>query len=262
MARWAAWGSGTVVSVVQVASCTFEAAKFAVMNWHYSQAMPSGKLIKHGVWEDGAFIGVVLYGRGANRDLLKPYGLDITEGCELVRIALDKHEATVSSIVSASMKILKQTNPRLRIVVSFADNEQGHHGGIYQAGNWIYLGQSIAADEYIIHGERVHGRSARAIRQQKQGGARQGESTLTWLQKHVDPKAERIVGSRKHRYVYPLDKAMRRNMIKQAKQYPRAVEGLTVSRNTSGIEGQVRSLATAQNKTTHKTTQHTRKKKQ
>jgi len=228
-----------------VASCTYEAAKYAVMNWHYSQAMPSGKLIKHGVWEDDTFIGVVLYGRGANRDLLKPYGLDATQGCELVRIALTEHTATVTSIVSASMKDLKKQSPRLRVIVSFADLQQGHHGGIYQAGNWIYTGKSIAADEYIINGTRVHGRSARAMRQAKQGGAIKGESTLDWLHKYVDANATRIQGSRKHRYVYPLDKQMRRKIEKLRQPYPHAVEGSEVSRDTSGVEGQVRSLPTA-----------------
>jgi hypothetical protein len=225
--------------------CTFKAAKYAVMSWHYSQAMPSGKLIKHGVWENKLFVGVVLYGRGANRDLLKPYNLDITEGCELVRIALNKHENTVTNILSKSIKILKVSNPRLRLIISFADQQQGHYGGIYQAGNWLYLGESIAADEYVIKSERVHGRSARAMRQQRQGGAIAGESTLDWLKKYIDSNAYKIQGSKKYRYVYPLDKAMRRKLLSKTKPYPRAVEGSEVSRNASGVEGQVRSLCTA-----------------
>jgi hypothetical protein len=28
----------------------------------------------------------------------------------------------------------------LRLIVSFADTAQGHHGGIYQAAGWIYSG--------------------------------------------------------------------------------------------------------------------------
>ena len=49
----------------------------------------------------------------------------------------------------------------------------------------------------------------------------------------------------KFRYLYPLDKQMRRKIDKSRQPYPHAVEGSKVSRDTSGIEVQVRSLPTA-----------------
>ncbi|MFZ8899831.1 MAG: hypothetical protein ACO20X_14970 [Alphaproteobacteria bacterium] len=67
---------------------SYKAAKYACENWHYSGLMPSfGKSVKIGVWENGDFKGVVVFGRGANKHLLTPYGLSQDEGCELVRIA-------------------------------------------------------------------------------------------------------------------------------------------------------------------------------
>ena len=71
-----------------------EAAVYAVMHWHYSQAMPTGRLIKVGVWEAGKFMGVVLFGRGANAQIGSPYDLKQTEICELVRVALRPGHAT------------------------------------------------------------------------------------------------------------------------------------------------------------------------
>ena len=68
--------------------CSHKAAKFACENWHYSKCIPKSKLVKIGVWEDNKFIGVIIYGVGATSDLVKKYGLDKTEGCELERIAL------------------------------------------------------------------------------------------------------------------------------------------------------------------------------
>jgi len=50
----------------------------------------------------------------------------------------------------------------------------------------------------------------------------------------------------KYRYIYPLDKAMRRKVDKLRLPYPSAVEGSIASRDTSGIEVQVQSLPTAQ----------------
>src|SRR5574337_1147184 len=91
--------------------CSFEAAEYAVKHWHYSHAMPAGKLIKIGVWEDNKFIGAVIFGRGANNHLLMPYGLDVTEGCELVRVALKEHQTTVTKIISIAIRLLKKKNP-------------------------------------------------------------------------------------------------------------------------------------------------------
>jgi hypothetical protein len=96
--------------------CTHAAAKHAVMNWHYSKTMPVGKSVKIGVWENGQFIGAVIFGRGANNNMLKPYGLSQTEGCELVRIALRKHITPVSRIIKIALLFLKKNSPDLRII--------------------------------------------------------------------------------------------------------------------------------------------------
>lgn len=150
------------MSKLRLAWASFKAAKFACENWHYSQCTPAGKLVKVGVWEDDEFKGVVIFGRGANSTLGRPYGLKQTECCELVRIALREHEAPVSRIGAIAMKLLCENSPGMKLVISFADPEQSHHGGIYQAMNWLYMGMTIPADEYIVHGVRMHGRSMRA----------------------------------------------------------------------------------------------------
>ena len=184
--------------------CTFEAAKFAVLKWHYSRCMPSGKLIKIGVWEDDKFIGVVLFGRGANNMLGKPYDLEQIQCCELVRIALTTHKAPVTRIVSIAIKMLKKFCPGLKLIISFADTEQNHHGGIYQGGNWFYLGMSKPAEEYIVKGRRMHGRSMRALY-----GTHIGK-----------PFIKSIMGSSKHRYAMPLDDNMKKKLIGLKKPYP------------------------------------------
>jgi len=185
--------------------CSFEAAKYAVLNWHYSKCMPSGKLTKIGVWENEKFIGCVLFGRGANNTLGSPYGLSQLECCELVRIALNKHQSTVTRIVSIAIKMLRKLSPGIKLIISFSDTEQNHHGGIYQGGNWIYLGDSKPADEYIVHGERMHGRSMRAL-----------------YGTHIGKDFIKIVkGSIKHRYAMPLDNNLKERIIKLSKKYPK-----------------------------------------
>jgi len=167
--------------------------------------MPTGKLVKLGIWEDDQFIGAVLYGWGATSALVKQYGLRQDEGCELVRIAMRNHQTPVTRIVSITLKKLKRLCPGLRLVVSFADPDQNHMGVIYQAGNWIYSGRSQASDEYIYRGRRWQGRSFR--------------NSFKQMEKHPDVKI--VKGSSKHRYLMPLDSEMRTKILSYKRSYPK-----------------------------------------
>ena len=190
-----------------------DAAKFAVEHWHYSKRMPKSKLAKIGVWENGQFIGVVIFGAGATSELVKPYALKSTQGCALVRVALNKHIAETSRIVAIAMRMLKKTNPGLRLIVTFADPEHGHVGGIYQAGGWVYTGMTRAKDEYIVNGKRWHGR---ALRHEKPD-----QLTTKQAAKLLDPNYQVVKGSSKYRYLYPLDDDMRRQIEPLRKPYPK-----------------------------------------
>ena len=122
--------------------CSYEAAKYAVDHWHYSRTMPISKLVKIGVWESEKFIGSIIYGAGASANIHKLFRCERTEVCELLRVALNKHRAPVTKMISISMRMLREFCPNLRAIVSFADPEHGHIGAIYQAGNWIYIGEA------------------------------------------------------------------------------------------------------------------------
>jgi hypothetical protein len=195
--------SPVTAPIVRVSPCTNAAAKYAVERWHYSRSLPVGRLVRYGVWEDDEFVGVVLFGRGASPYLLTPYGLTQYEGAELTRVALSSHSSFVSQIVSLALGRLKESNPGLRLVVSFADSNQGHHGGIYQAGNWIYTGMSAPKYHYIgPDGKRYHDRLIHS------GGVFRADQC-----KAVHEKG-------KHRYLMPLDKAIRRQVLKLSSPYP------------------------------------------
>tara|TARA_R110000824_G_scaffold322936_1_gene509878 strand:- start:86 stop:760 length:675 start_codon:yes stop_codon:yes gene_type:complete len=191
---------------------THEAAKYACKNWHYSGCMPAGKLVKVGVWEKEKFIGVVLFGRGANNRMASAYSLTQNKACELVRIALTKHESNVSRIASVAMKFLKKHSIGVRLIVSYADPKQGHYGGIYQAGNWVYSGPSQAQRGLIINGVFTHKRSAFA----KYGTAspekinRMSGATVKWAPIEW-----------KHIYLMPLDKEMAEQIAPLSKPYPK-----------------------------------------
>jgi len=188
--------------------CTHAAAKYAVENWHYSAKLPAGKTVRIGVWEDGRFIGCVLYSWGNNRNMPKSYGVAQTQCAELTRVALAIHKSAVSRILAISVRLLKKQSPGLRVLVSYAVPNRDHHGGIYQAAGWVYTGESHANEAYEVDGVVLHKRLLT--------GASYGRPAP-----QMPANAKRVVPLRKHRYVMPLDDAMRAQIAPLAKPYPK-----------------------------------------
>lgn len=199
--------------------CSHKAAKYAVMNWHYSKTLPTPPLVKVGVWEAGKFIGVVVFGRGATNNLGKPYGLKNIEVCELVRVALAKHITPTSRIVAIALKLMISNNPKLRLIVSFADTNQGHYGGIYQAGGWVYTGQTNAGYKLQDRMGRIwHSRQCSATGVSRQYGE------LRRVPKIQD--CIKIPEMGKHRYLMPLDAEMRKQIEPLRQPYPKRVTSI------------------------------------
>ena len=198
-----------------VAPCSYEATRFACENFHYSQQIPSSKLVKYGVWEDGKFIGVVVFGDSPTPNMASPYDLEYTEICELRRVALTTHKHPVTQILSKSLKLLHKTNPNLKLVISYADKGQDHLGIIYQASNWIFEGETNKEVELVINGERIHRRSAYD---------RYGTSSLKWIKENIDSNAYSVKTKGKFKYIYPLTKSAKKMFIDRAKPYPKSIE--------------------------------------
>ena len=182
------------------------------MNYHYAKTVPTGKLVGFGVWEDDKFKGVVLFGRGVGNAQIERYGIPLTQGAELVRVALRGHEAPVTQIVAIAIKLLKQHSPGLKILVSYADSRQGHLGIIYQAGNWVYTGKAKTTPDYLYKGKYYHVRSMnRMIKNGKFDRA------------FVNSLSTRDGGERL-RYLYPLTEDMRQLVEGLRQPYLKRVE--------------------------------------
>jgi hypothetical protein len=192
------------MSILKLDWCSHEAARYAVQRWYSRPDMPVGKLAKIGVWEDGAFIGVLIFGCGTGG--VQKIGEKLDTGkfgtAELSRIALGSHAAPVSRIIRIALMLLTSAQPGLRLIVTYADPAAGHHGGVYQAGGWIYAGRS-SKDHVYRDAAGVDHHSMRT-------------SATGW--KMLNGKMTRVVRTGdctkiplepKHRYLMPLDDEMR-----------------------------------------------------
>jgi hypothetical protein len=204
-----------------VAPCNHEAAKYAVMNWHYSKRMPLFKQSYIGVWENDRFIGCVIFGRSVTPYLQSAFGIKTTQCIELTRVALSKHLTPVTKIISISIGLIRKQNPKLRLIVSYADSNVGHLGVIYQAGNWVFMGMSSKVKQFFWR-----------------GSWRNDTSMFNYFKAHRKEKGKcktRLLES-KYKYLYPLDKAMRKQIESLRKPYPKRPDSEKVSRSASSRE--------------------------
>ena len=192
--------------------CSHAAAKYAVEQWHYSKSLPASKKACVGVWEDGRYIGCIIFSWGSNPNIGAPYRLCMTDVCELVRIALSQHSTTTSKIVSIAIRMLRKHCPGIRLIVSYADTEQGHIGTMYQALSFIYVGTMKTTPWHWHNGKWVKQRTMSSA-----CGSVRGSKTRP--------------GSPKIKYLLPLDADMRAQIEPLRKPYPKKEQCATSIEN-------------------------------
>ena len=202
--------------------CSHEAAKYAVKHWHYSRSLPAAGRVNIGVWEDGQFKGCVIFSKGACPNYHRSFGINNLYVCELTRVALRKHKTPVTKIIRIALKMLKKKCPKMRLVISFADAKEGHIGKIYQAGNWIYVGQTADRTPlYFFRGRWMHPRQVGSL----------GFSVKGWPEELI----KRVPA--KFKYLMPLDQEMRNKIMEIGivKPYPKEISVNSVTSNIAGV---------------------------
>ncbi len=210
--------------------CSREAADFAVRAFHYSHCLPAGRLVCVGAWEAGAFVGAVVFGRGASSEIGSPFQLRQDAIGELCRVALDRHTAPTSQVVSIAVRLLRRLCPGLRLIVSYADPEHGHVGTLYQACGWLYIGRTNSESLIRLNGRLLHPRTV---------ASRYRTRSIDWLRAHVAADAAHARTLPKFRYALPLDAAMREQLAPRVQAYPKA---LVVERDRGAGQRHARAL--------------------
>lgn len=204
--------------MIELRRATPEAIRYACMKFHYAKAIPSAEYAYNVYNEKNEWCGTIIYGVGATPNIAKPFGLANGEVLELLRVALNGKQPCTSECVAASLKQIHKDAPHIKMIVSFADMDQNHYGTIYQATNWIYLGDRNVGERgaFIIHGKRIHPKSLHS---------KGWVQSLKWLRENIDSNAQEVISKGKRKYIWVFDKKMRREWQKQAKPYPKKMCG-------------------------------------
>ena len=209
-------------------------AKKMIVKYHYSHAWTMCRYALGVFYETDekdvlgnteTLIGCLVYGYPVGRSAIKSVidGLEKNECLELTRLFI--HDGYGSNIESFAMgqsfKWMKDNAPNIKMLLSYADPEQMHLGGIYQATNWLYqdcrdiqlmpnYSISIESDPHKwIHSRTVFSR----------WGSHNLDHLKTQLGKENLTEFWRKKESAKHRYIQVLgqNKSEKRKLTKRLK---------------------------------------------
>lgn len=139
-----------------------EAKRFCI-DWHYSNIFPPHCMLTLGFYDSRGLAGVSLWGWGVRpmHTIKKLFpGLETKDYWELNRLCLrdDCPKNTESWFLARCVEFMKKEQPKIKVLISWADGIRGKPGYVYQASGWLY-GGFITTEIYLTDsGEPVHPR--------------------------------------------------------------------------------------------------------
>jgi hypothetical protein len=160
----------------------------------------------YGIYFNNYCAGAVCYGStiAGNANIEKMFNLSKGQLWLLARGACVSWSPinTNSKLIGESLKLFKQSIPQAKVVIAFADPSAGEIGTVYQATNWIYIGQGrsrtcvITKDKKLIHSRQFSAKNKghSKIKLMEDYVKQNPGSKILW--EHQQPK--------KGRYIYLL----------------------------------------------------------
>lgn len=182
---------------------------------HYSHRYPGATQVNLGAFLSQRLIGCLTFGLGVCVNY-KNFVRGSTEKnyFELTRLwvedAIGKNAE--SRIVKVSLFLIKKFLSRIKWILSFADENYGHRGIIYQACNFIYTGIGGTTPALKF--------SDGTIKHRRTLGKKFGSSSIEYW-RQFDKGVTETKEKGKHRYIYFLDKRWRDKLVLPSLPYPK-----------------------------------------
>lgn len=166
--------------------------------YHYTKSCAKAS-ISHAFYYNNQLCTMIVYGQPSGKYLAKSIwnGGNEKECMELLRLfSFDRCPKNIESYcIAQSIKILKNNHSEIKILVSYADASVGHVGYIYQASNWLYIGESSPEPEIYIDGIKRHRRDLYD---------KYGTSSIKKLKKLLNERLQIGSKNKKYKYIYIL----------------------------------------------------------
>lgn len=189
-----------------------------IHNYHYSKILP--RLTKYylGYFEGDKLVGVITLGWGTQplqtiKKIFYKHDIETKDYYEIGKMCFLPEKNNSNNFGSIAIKLLinwAKQNTSVKFIYTMADGIMGKCGYVYQASNFVYLG-NFKTDVYMdaVTGEKIHPRSSKALL--KENEVFENKEKLFWLTHEFCEfkKIDRIRGLM-FRYIYPLDKKSRK----------------------------------------------------
>ena len=206
---------------LSVSPISLKDAKFMTIKQHYMKTWPKGVVVAFGLFYRKQCLGVMVYGYAPTTELkIKKFchNIERNQYIELQRTWVSDRlgHNTESWFMARSMKIMEQNG--FWIVLTHSGGCKDDVGFIFQASGWLYFGAKPCNDFYrTSKGEYKNlvsalrfGRVPKNI--SKLGMQESGEFLFG--------KGE-IVHARRHLYLYPIRKSVRKRLSKLTEPFPK-----------------------------------------
>lgn len=183
-----------------------------VKKHHYSHKSTKNRFLSFLVNGDMGFLQLGYGIRPASKQSISEL-ISRDNYCEFDRMWLSDElpKNSESQVISLLLFYLKEVHPRIKFVITYADESAGNVGTIYKASNAISVG-SVPVDFYVLEsGERVH-----PVSMYHRHGTR-AKKTL----EAIYPNIKHIKGGyRQNRFLYILSKSMRSKFQERNAEIP------------------------------------------
>ena len=147
------------LSNYKVSRIDCELAKNYIIKNHYSHGCHNAPSPCYGLFDNDKLIGVLMFATPCSENVRESiFGKEHKDWViELHRLhILDVTPKNAESwFISRCLKLLRQDNPKIKAIISFADSTQGHEGIIYKATHFTYCGKTGKATFYLDENGRL-----------------------------------------------------------------------------------------------------------
>lgn len=179
-----------------------------VAKYHYSHKTTKNRFLSFLVNDGKGFLQLGYGIRPHIKANISKY-INADNYCEFDRMWLSDAlpKFSESQVIALLLSYLKQVYPKIHFVITYADGSVGNFGTIYKATNALYIGK-VKVDFYLLpSGERVH-----PVSMWHRHKTRKFKVLKTFY-----PNIKHITNEYQYRFLYILNKKMRRTILKEWK---------------------------------------------
>lgn len=199
------------------------AAKQVVQKHHYMKTFPAGSKLHFGIFDGARLVGIAVFGYSSATEqkvaALVP-GLRKAQMIEMQRLWISDEYGhnTESYCLGRIMDALKQ-NTQIAVVFTHAGGCKNDCGIVYQASGWLYFGKDRCNDFYLTDA----GEYRSVVAELRFGRIKKAGRSIDEAAREVFGPGS-MVKSWRYRYLYPINKTIRRRLAKHAQPFPKDSE--------------------------------------